>query len=214
MNILHICADPQPMDEAASKQIAASFFANVVTQNENARITNVDLTQEHPALHTTDEYRNFWYPVLIDGYVPTREEEEASTYAIQQAGTVREADILVLTMPMWNYSMPAMMKSWLDHVLSPGLLFEFAEDGSKKPLHQLKKLVLLVSSHEVFAEGDPRDALTPAIEHSFEDIGVEDISLIWADGQNPKKYVDFQHRKEIAVEAAEELAEEICEDFA
>ena len=214
MNILHVCADPQPMDEAASKQIAASFFGNIVGQNENARITNVDLTMEHPAEYTTDEFRNFWYPVLIDGYVPTKEEEDAAVYAKAQADQVKDTDILVLTMPMWNYSMPGMMKSWLDHILSPGLLYTVDAEGNQVAQHGIKKLVLLVSSHEIFSEGDPRDALSPAIENAFEDIGVEDISLIWADGQNPKTHVDFEHRKQVALEAAEELAEEICEDFA
>ncbi len=212
MNIVHICADPQPMEEAASKQIAASFFASIVTRNENARIMNVDLTQEHPADYTTEEFRNFWYPVLIDGYVPTKEEEAAATYAKEQADLIREADVLVLTMPMWNYSMPAMMKAWMDHVLSPGLLYTVGEAGNEIN-HRIKKLVLLVSSHEVFAENDPRDGLTPSVENSFEDIGLSDVSVIWADGQNPKKHVDFEHRKQVAMEAAEELAEEICEDF-
>jgi len=212
MNILHVCADPQPMEEAASKQIAASFFSNIITRNENARIVNLDLTLEHPADYTTEEFRNFWYPVLIDGYVPTKEEESAASYAIEQAAKVQEADILVLTMPMWNYSMPAMMKSWIDHILSPGLLYEINHTG-KVPRHSVKKLVLLVSSHDVFSEGDVRDGLSPAIEHSFEDIGIHDLSVIWADGQNPKLHVDFESRKAIAIEAAEELAEEICEDF-
>lgn len=213
MNIVHVCADPQPMEEAASKQIAASFFASIIGQNENAKISNLDLTLDAPAPYTTAEFRNFWYPVLIDGYVPTKEEEEAGTYAHEQAALVSTADILVLTMPMWNYSMPAMMKSWVDHVLAPGLLYEMGTQG-KTPRHSIKKLVLLISSHEVFAEGDPRDGLTPALENSFEDIGISDISVIWADGQNPKTHVDFERRKAIAVEAAEELAEEICEDFA
>ena len=212
MNILHICADPQPMEEAASKQIAAAFFATVVTNNENARITNVDLTQEAPAPYTTEQYRNFWYPYLIEGYVPTKEETEAGRYAEEQARNVREAEVLVLTMPMWNYSLPAMMKAWLDHILSPGLLFEMSKEG-KVPRHSLKKVVLLVSSDDVFKEGDPRDALTPAVEYSFADIGVEDFSLIWADGQNPNEHVDFEQRKHVAIEAAEELAEELCEDF-
>jgi len=212
MNIVHVCADPQPMEEAASKQIAASFFASVISQKENTRITNVDLTQETPAQYTTEEFRNFWYPVLIDGYVPTKEEETAAVYAREQADLVRDADVLVLTMPMWNYSMPAMMKSWLDHVLAPGLLFDITDNGNT-PKHSIKKLVLLVSSHEVFRENDPRDGLSPAIENSFEDIGISDISVIWADGQNPKRFVDFESRKQIATEAAEEVAEEICEDF-
>ncbi|MGA0333038.1 MAG: NAD(P)H-dependent oxidoreductase [Kiritimatiellia bacterium] len=212
MNILHVCADPQPMEDAASKQIAASFFSSIITRNENAKIVNLDLTQEPPAPYTTEEFRNFWYPVLIDGYVPTKEEEAAAEYAEEQAAKVREADILVLTMPMWNYSMPAMMKSWIDHVLAPGLLFEMTAQGNVAK-HNVKKLVLLISSHEIFTEADPRDGLTPALENAFADIGIEDVSVIWADGQNPKTHVDFESRKSIALEAAEEVAEEICEDF-
>lgn len=213
MNILHVCADPQPMEEAASKQIAAAFFAQIVMTNEDARITNVDLTMEPPAEYTMGEYRNFWYPIMIEGYVPTKEEEHAGEYASGQAAKVLDSDVLVLTMPMWNYSMPGMLKSWIDHVLSPGLLYEATAEGNR-PLHKLKKLVLLVSSQDVFKEGDPRDGITPTIETAFSDVGLDDISIIWADGQDSKKHVDFQQRKQNALDFAEELAEEVCDDFA
>ncbi|MFT5122344.1 MAG: FMN-dependent NADH-azoreductase [Kiritimatiellia bacterium] len=211
MKILHILANPKPTEDATSKQIAAKFFMKIAELgNEDTEVVNVDLYQEPPPPLSFEQYRNFWYPVMIDGYVPTKEDITASHYAITQAEKVLSSDVLVISMPMWNYSIPGIVKSWLDHVFCPGLLYDMTSSGYK-PKHSLKQVILLVSSDEVYKEGDPRDALSPAINAMFEGIGIEDISFAWADGQSPLLSREFDSRKNLAFEMAEELAEEIME---
>jgi FMN-dependent NADH-azoreductase len=210
MNILHILANPQPTEEAASKQIAVKFFMKVAELGGETEVVNVDLYQEPPPPVSYEQYKNFWYPVTIEGYVPTKQDIAASKYALDQAERVNAADALVLSMPMWNFGIPGVVKSWLDHIMCPGLLYDLTAEGPK-PKHKLKHVILLVSSADVFKEGDPRDALSPAISTMFEYIGVEDISFAWADGQNPAQHSDGEARKRMAVEMAEELAEEVLE---
>jgi len=210
MNILHILADPQPTEEATSKQIAMKFFMKIAELGSETEVVNVDLYQEPAPPVSFEQYRNFWYPVTIDGYVPTKVDIEASSYAIEQAEKVLAADALVLSMPMWNFGIPGLVKSWLDHILCPGLLYDLSKEGSK-PKHKLKQVICLVSSDDAFKEGDPRDALSPAITTMFENIGVEEISFAWADGQSPLAFADAENRKKDAIEMAEELAEEVLE---
>ena len=210
MNILHILANPQPTEEAASKQIAVKFFMKIAELGGETDVINVDLYQEPPPPVSYEQYRNFWYPITIDGYVPTKDDKAASKYALEQAEMVLAADALVLSMPLWNFGIPGVVKSWLDHILCPGLLYDFSKEGSK-PKHKLKQVILLVSSDEVFKEGDPNDTLSVGISAMFEHIGVDDISFAWADGQNPVLHNDSEQRKRMAVEMAEELAEEVIE---
>jgi FMN-dependent NADH-azoreductase len=103
------------------------------------------------------------------------------------------------------------MKAWMDQVLAPGLLFDLTADGPK-PLHSVKSLVLLVASGGVYKEDDERDALSTQIRAAFGFVGIDDIRVAWADGQNPLFCSDCEARRDMAFDAAEELAEELAEE--
>ena len=210
MNVLHVCANPLPTEEAVAKHLAAKFFTTLVGMSPDVEMVNVDLYTDQPPFYSYEEYRNFWYPALIEGYTPTKDEQTSASYAVQQGRMFNEADALVITTTVFNFGVPAVLKSWLEHVLNPGNGFYFQE-GNIKPAHKIKKLVLLVDSLEAFKEADPRDTLTQQIFAAFNEVGIDDIGVAWADGQNTVLYRDFENRKEMALEAAEELAEEVAE---
>jgi FMN-dependent NADH-azoreductase len=209
MNILHICANPRPIEESASKQLAAAFISKLISINPEITVENVDLYQETPPFLSYDGYRRFWMPLTEPGYEPSKKEEMAIHYANKQAEQFRQADALILTMPMWNGGPPAIMKAWIDQVINPGIAYEQTAEGMK-PLHQLRKVVLLVASGDVYKEGDSRDGITPVINNAFGSIGVTDIEVAWADGQNALVYPDSVERKQLAIEAAEEIAEDLA----
>ena len=211
MNILHVCANPKPTEQSVSKQLAARFFGKLMELNPDVELDNVDLYQEKPPYYSNDLYRRMWSPVFDPTYEPSKAEEAAAHYAIKQADQFNRADVLVLTMPMWNFSAPAVMKAWMDQVLAPGHVFELTEDGPK-PLHKIKSLVLLVASGGIYKIDDERDTLSRQVSAAFGFIGIDDIRIAWADGQNPLFSSDCEARRDMAVEAAEELAEELAEE--
>ena len=47
---------------------------------------------------------------------------------------------------------------------------------------------------------------------AFGFIGIADIRIAWADGQNPLFFSDGEVRRDMAFEAAEEIAEELAEE--
>jgi FMN-dependent NADH-azoreductase len=210
MNVLHICANPKPTEESASKQLATSFFSKLVEINPDIDINNVDLYHEPPPFLDADAIRGAWFPVYIDGYTTTKEEKDALAYADAQAEVFNQADVVVLTLPMWNYSVPAIMKAWLDQILVPNRTFTVTKEDGVKPLHKVRKLVMLVASGGVYKEYDPRDALTSMVENLFGWIGIDDCSIAWADGQDSFLFSDAEPRQAVAFEAATELAEEVA----
>jgi FMN-dependent NADH-azoreductase len=114
-------------------------------------------------------------------------------------------------MPMWNFSAPGVMKAWMDQVLAPGQMFELTDEGPT-PLHNITTIVLLVSSGGVYKENDDRDALTRQVSAAFGFIGITDVRIAWADGQNPLFFSNSEVRRDMAFEAAEEIAEELAEE--
>lgn len=211
MNILHVCANPKPTEESVSKQLAAAFFGKLIEMRPEVELVNVDLYDEKPPFYTYELYKRAWYPVFDENYEPSKPEEMAMNYASKQAEAFNNADVLVLTAPMWNFSFPAIMKAWLDQILCPGLTFNLDPETGIKPLHKIKSVVVLVASGGIYKEGDERDALSGQIRASLGFVGIDDVNLVWADGQNPLFFNDGDERKEMALEAATETAEEIAE---
>ncbi|AKJ63492.1 FMN-dependent NADH-azoreductase [Kiritimatiella glycovorans] len=214
MKFLHVCANPKPTEESASKQLATAFFARLMELNPEVEIDNIDLYEEKPPYYTYSLFKRFWYPVLQGGeYEPTREEDAALHYANKQKEHLDDADVLVLTTPMWNFSVPSILKAWMDQVLSPGIMFEF-EGREVRPLHRIRSIVLLVASGGIYKEDDERDALSSDVRAAFGFVGITDVRIAWADGQNPVFSSDCTERRALAVESAEELAEDILADLA
>ncbi len=211
MNVLHVCANPKPTEESVSKQLAAAFFGRLIELKPEVELVNVDLYDEKPPFYSYELYRAGWNPVFQEGYELSKVEEMAMNYASKQAELFNAADVLVLTMPMWNFGVPAAMKAWIDQVLCPGLTFEISKEDGIKPLHKIKSIVLLVASGGVYKEGDDRDALSRQVRHAFEFIGVEDLEIVWAEGQNPLFFDNYEENKALAIEAAAEIAEDVAE---
>lgn len=210
MNVLHVIANPRPAETSSSKKLAFEFFAALTEKNPDVLVNNVDLYQNKPPYVSAEALNYFWGPVANSAYIPTKSEETAANFSNNNAQALADADVLVLTLPVWLNSMPAILKAWLDQVLVPGKMFEVGSDGIV-PTHHLRSVVLLVSSDQAYKEGDVRDGLTPALRAIFAYIGVEDIQIAWADGQDANRHFDSEQRRELAIEAAREIAEEIAE---
>lgn len=206
MKILHVIANPKPTEESASKQVTEAFLEGLKKSNQDAEITTLDLYENPPPYYSYEVYRHYWYPVFQPEYQPSDEEKKAAEYVKEQAAKFNDADILVITTPMWNFSMPAILKAWIDLVFSPSETFTMGP-GGPKPLHKIKKVIVLCSSGGVYGEGSYPDHFSPVFKLGFGFIGIEDVEFVWADGQNPFFFKDSAERKAKAIEEARELGE-------
>ena len=209
MNVLHVIANPRPAETSSSKKLAFEFFAALTEKNPDVVVNNLDLYQNKPPYVSAEALNYFWGPVANPAYIPSKAAESAANFSNNNAQALIDADVLVLTLPVWLNSMPAILKAWLDQVLVPGKMFTFGAEGLI-PTHHLRTVVLLVSSDQVYKEGDVRDGLTPALRAIFAYIGVEDLQIAWADGQDASRHFDSEQRREMATEAAREIAEDIA----
>jgi len=204
MNVLHVIANPKPTAEANSKQLSDAFLMALKAKQPGVAVTEVDLYTNPPPYYDYETYRHFWYPIFDPAFKASDKEKKAAHYSLSQCNLFKQADLLVITTPMWNFGMPAILKAWLDQVLMPNVTFSIGATGFK-PMHRIRRTVVLASSGGVYEAGDLRDGVRNGIKAAVGFIGITDVDVVWAEGQNPFFFKDHAERKTRAIADATAL---------
>jgi FMN-dependent NADH-azoreductase len=96
------------------------------------------------------------------------------------------ADIVVIGAPMYNFTIPSQLKSWIDRIAVAGKTFSYGPDGVKG-LAGGKRIVIALSRGNFYGVGAPAAAYEHAetyLRGVFGFIGVTDIEVIVAEGTN------------------------------
>lgn len=92
---------------------------------------------------------------------------------------LKAADILLLALPMWNFSVPYVVKHWIDIVTQPTLTFSFSPAAGYRGLVRGKRAAVIYASGGDYrpGSGNPRpDLQAPFIETWLRFIGITDIA--------------------------------------
>ena len=95
---------------------------------------------------------------------------------------VQDADIIVIGAPMYNFTMPAALKSWTDHIARAGVTFRYTATGSQGLLSG-KKVYVVLSTGGQHREG-VSDFLRPYLRTFLGFVGMKDVEFIVAEGLN------------------------------
>ena len=96
---------------------------------------------------------------------------------------ILDADIIVLATPMWNYTVPSVLKAWLDYVIINGRTFLATAQG-QQGLCTNKKAYFVVASGGFYtaAGAQSRDYETGYLQMIFAVMGIKDSTLIRVEG--------------------------------
>ena len=92
---------------------------------------------------------------------------------------LRTADTLVLATPIYNFSVPAALKAWIDQVCRARETFAYTENGPVGLLED-KRAFVIVSSGGTPMHSD-MDFASGYLRHVLGFIGISDVSFIGAD---------------------------------
>ena len=90
------------------------------------------------------------------------------------------ADILVIGAPIYNFSVPASLKAWIDMIARVRLTFRYTENGPVGLLEGKKAYVLTPSGG--VPVGSPVDFATPYLRHALGFVGITDVHIVGAQG--------------------------------
>jgi len=77
----------------------------------------------------------------------------ASHTMFQLAGQFALADKIVVGAPYWDFSFPAVLKAYVEHISTPGITFRYTQTGSEG-LCRAKKLMYITTAGGYIADAD------------------------------------------------------------
>ncbi|CCO45575.1 putative Acyl carrier protein phosphodiesterase [Vibrio nigripulchritudo SOn1] len=196
--------EPQP-HQSVSRRIAHHFVSEI---KKNTKINNLivrDLAVNPPPFIDIG-----W---ISESFSDEKKDSQTSSLAISDEliAEVEAADIIVISSPMYNYGMPAVLKAWFDQVIRVNKTFSF--DSKKEPpiepILSGKIVILCTSSGEYsFGKGESqahKNHLGAHIEQLSPYLGADHFHEIASEYQ---EFKDKRHDRSLenAINKAKALA--------
>ena len=93
---------------------------------------------------------------------------------------LKQADVLVLGLPMYNFGIPSTLKAWFDHIARVGVTFRYTANGPEGLLHGKKAYVL--AARGGFYQGTARDSQSGHVKSFLGLLGINDVEFVYAEG--------------------------------
>jgi FMN-dependent NADH-azoreductase len=151
-----------------------SLSASVVERLAPARTIRRDLASPLPLIDEAWVGANFTPADQRDAV-----QQDILALSDQLVQELIEADTIVIGAPVYNFSVPASLKAWIDLVARAGLTFSYTETGPKGLLEGKRAIVVLASGGTPI--GSEVDFASGYITHVLGFLGITDVQVIAAD---------------------------------
>lgn len=176
MKLLHIDSSALG-DNSVSRTLSSATVARFRNDHPDLEIVRYDLDAD-PLPHLTAN--------VLAGGDPVLAERGSRVLA-----DFLEADVVVVGVPMYNFSIPSTLKAWIDRIAVAGKTFRYTADGPEG-LACGKRVILAIAQGGVHAPGGPSDFQESYLRFVFGFMGVTDIEVVRAPGVN----LSPQHRED------------------
>ncbi|MCG3462322.1 FMN-dependent NADH-azoreductase [Xenorhabdus bovienii] len=89
-------------------------------------------------------------------------------------------DVIVLTAPMYNFTIPIQLKAYFDLIARAGATFRYTETGPEGLLKNKRAIVL--TSRGGIHKDNPTDLITPYLRTFLGFIGINNVEFVFAEG--------------------------------
>ena len=147
------------------------------------------LEDRYPSIRVTQRDVAAGLPFVDDAWVSanfTPEEERSASdrevlaLSDELVSELEAADFLVIGAPIYNFSVPATLKAWVDMVARARKTFRYTENGVEGLLKGKRAFVVVPSGGVPI--GSAVDFATPYLRHVLGFIGITDVEFIGAQG--------------------------------
>ncbi|CAN7424396.1 NAD(P)H-dependent oxidoreductase [Trinickia sp. LjRoot230] len=204
--LLHIESSPRKT-RSASLEVAQAFVETYRQAHPNASIDTLDLWQtplpEFDGAALDAKYAG------LSGAPLTEAQREAWDAIRALARPLHEADTLLLSVPLWNFSIPYKLKHFIDAVSQKDVLFSFDDTGFGGLLRGKRAVVVYARGLDYSAQSitpaERFDFQKPFIEAWLRFVGIDDVETVIVEKTLFGSEVDAAARRE-ACATAEALA--------
>lgn len=190
-------------DGSVTRRLANDFVTELQKQHDAVVVQQRDVVSDALAFIDADWVNANFTPV------DQRSEEQLAVLAQsdQLVKELQDADVIVIGAPMYNFSIPAALKAWIDLVARAGLTFRYTENGPVGLLANKKAYVVLASGGTSI--GSENDYASGYLRHVLGFLGIHDVELISAERMNFDNAESKQHADQQIHHAVELLQEKL-----
>jgi len=161
--------------DSASRNLTDHLVDRLLREYPEAKVTTRDLAADLPL--PTEGFVN---GSLYSMQNPTPAMQAAIQLSNEMVAELLAADVVVLGMPVYNWTIPSTFKAYVDHVSRLGVTFEYV-DGVSRGLLRARSVYILFTSGGT-AIGSEKDFATPYVTHLWRTLGIQDVQIIDASG--------------------------------
>jgi FMN-dependent NADH-azoreductase len=176
--LLHL--DSSPLEHSISRELTREFVTAWKATHKDGSVIYRDL-----AAHPLKPVEAAW---IGAAYTPeterTPEQKRVLAGSDELIGELETADEFVIGVAMHNFSIPSVLKLWIDQVVRSGRTFSYGAAGPRGLLEG-KKAAVLSASGGVYESGTPAAAFNfvePYLKTMLGFIGVTDVKFVTAGG--------------------------------
>jgi FMN-dependent NADH-azoreductase len=112
----------------------------------------------------------------------TQAQKDVLSGSDQLVRELEMSDVVLITAPMYNFSVPAALKAWIDMICRARLTFHYTENGPTGLLKDRPVYLVMASGGVPF--GSSADFASGYIRHILGFIGICDVRFVYAEGTN------------------------------
>lgn len=212
MRLLHIVATPRG-HESNTIRVSNALIEELYLKYEDLEVSVLDLFKaDLPAVAGTNIESK--YKLMTGQELDQKHKSswDAIEVAIQR---FLDADMYLISTPMWNFGIPYALKYYIDAIVQPGYLFRYNERGEPEGLVHGKKMFIITSRGGDYSPNSPLqsfDFVEPYLRTIFNFVGIIDLHFINA---QPMDLTAELRRVSIkkAIREARELVNKSTGDF-
>src|ERR1700734_1498011 len=160
-----------------SSQLANQFVAAFRTRHPEAKIVVRDVAAAESVPHLNAE--------RFGAFITTPEKRNDAQHAVVAYSDalieeLKQADVIGVGLPMYNFGVPSQLKAYFDHIARAGVTFKYTEKG---PVGQLtgKKVYVFATRGGLYA-GTSLDTQTGYVRDFLAFLGMNDMQFVYAEG--------------------------------
>lgn len=192
-------------DGSHSAAIADAFEAEYLQKHPDCRVVTRNVADGSIPFISQKTIEGFYAPQDT----LTEELRSATALSDQLIAEIQQSDTLLLAVPIYNFSIPAALKAWIDQVMRIGHTFSMDETGFKGLVRARRAVIACTYGSEGYLPDQPFAAanfLEPYLRFLFAFLGVETVDFVHVQGTATAAPDAFASRLETACEEARRAA--------
>lgn len=174
--LLYIKANPKTDTESITFRVSESFIDTYREHNPEDTIVTLDLYREGIKPLDEDDLKAIFNPEI---------KRQRDHHIIKYAHQFAEADKYVFAAPMWNFSIPSILKAYIDYIALAGITFKYTSDGPVG-LCQDKKAIHITARGGIYSDSpfDQKEMGDRYLRNILGFMGIKDIDTLAIQGLN------------------------------